>query len=121
MKTKEEVLIKLTKQANIKLARISVDQIKKEYQQVQDARNELNTAVRKAKDASEAFNNAGKSLGQKADGFLKNYEIFMNDVKTLGLDVPSNLNGLASIVKEDVKLSQKAFKTASVIDSASKL
>ena len=121
MKTKEEVLIKLGKQANIKLARISVDQIKKEYQQVQDARNELNGAVKKAKDTSEAFNNAGRSLGAKANGFLKNYEVFMNDVKTLGLEVPSNLTGLANVVKEDVKLSQKAFKTASAIDSASKL
>lgn len=39
----------------------------------------------------------------------------MNDVKALGLEIPSNLQGLNKIVNDDVKLSAKLFKSASTI------
>ena len=99
----------------IELARISVDEIKKSYETVQTARNESTASLRKATEAATAIESSAKSLSVKSGEFLKNYEVFMNDVKALGLEIPANLQGLNKIVNEDVKLSAKLFKSASTI------
>ena len=99
----------------IELARISVDEIKKSYETVQTARNESTASLRKATEAATAIEASAKSLSVKSGEFLKNYEVFMNDVKALGLEIPANLQGLNKIVNEDVKLSAKLFKSASTI------
>lgn len=103
----------------IELARISVDEIRKSYDAVQTARNESTAALRKATEAASAIESSAKSLSSKADLFLKNYEVFMNDVKALGLEIPANLQGLNKVVNEDVKLATKLFKNASSIKSMS--
>jgi hypothetical protein len=99
----------------IELARISVDEIRKSYEAVQTARNESTASLRKATEAATAIEASAKSLSVKSGEFLKNYEVFMNDVKALGLEIPANLQGLNKIVNDDVKLSAKLFKSASTI------
>lgn len=99
----------------IELARISVDEIRKSYEAVQTARNESTASLRKATEAATAIESSAKSLSVKSNEFLKNYEVFMNDVKALGLEIPANLQGLNKIVNDDVKLSAKLFKSASTI------
>ena len=99
----------------IELARISVDEIRKSYETVQTARNESTASLRKATEAATSIESSAKSLSVKSNEFLKNYEVFMNDVKALGLEIPANLQGLNKIVNEDVKLSAKLFKSASTI------
>jgi hypothetical protein len=99
----------------IELARISVDEIRKSYETVQTARNESTASLRKATEAATAIEASAKSLSVKSGEFLKNYEVFMNDVKALGLEIPANLQGLNKIVNDDVKLSAKLFKSASTI------
>lgn len=103
----------------IELARISVDEIRKSYDAVQTARNESTAALRKATEAATAIEASAKSLSSRADLFLKNYEVFMNDVKALGLEIPANLQGLNKVVNDDVKLATKLFKNASSIKSMS--
>jgi hypothetical protein len=103
----------------IELARISVDEIRKSYEAVQTARNESTASLRKATEAATFIESAAKSLSAKSSEFLKNYEVFMNDVKALGLEVPNNLQGLNKIVNEDVKLASKLFKNANAIKSMS--
>ena len=100
---------------NIELARISVDEIRKSYEAVQTARNESTASLRKATEAATSIESSAKSLSVKSNEFLKNYEVFMNDVKALGLEIPANLQGLNKIVNDDVKLSAKLFKSASTI------
>ena len=99
----------------IELARISVDEIRKSYEAVQTARNESTASLRKATEAATAIESSAKSLSVKSGEFLKNYEVFMNDVKALGLEIPANLQGLNKVVNDDVKLSAKLFKSASTI------
>ena len=99
----------------IELARISVDEIRKSYEAVQTARNESTASLRKATEAATSIESSAKSLSVKSNEFLKNYEVFMNDVKALGLEIPANLQGLNKIVNDDVKLSAKLFKSASTI------
>lgn len=99
----------------VELARISIDQIRKSYDSVLEARNESTAALRKAKEASTAISNSAKSLSVRSGQFLKDYEVFSNDVKTLGLEVPSNLTGLNDVVKGDVKLVQQLNKAANTI------
>jgi hypothetical protein len=99
----------------IELARISVDEIRKSYETVQTARNESTASLRKATEAATAIEASAKSLSVKSNEFLKNYEVFMNDVKALGLEIPANLQGLNKVVNDDVKLSAKLFKSASTI------
>lgn len=99
----------------IELARISVDEIRKSYESVQTARNESTASLRKATEAATAIEASAKSLSVKSGEFLKNYEVFMNDVKALGLEIPANLQGLNKVVNDDVKLSAKLFKSASTI------
>lgn len=99
----------------IELARISVDEIRKSYEAVQTARNESTASLRKATEAATSIESSAKSLSVKSGEFLKNYEVFMNDVKALGLEIPANLQGLNKIVNDDVKLSAKLFKSASTI------
>lgn len=99
----------------IELARISVDEIRKSYEAVQTARNESTASLRKATEAATAIEASAKSLSVKSGEFLKNYEVFMNDVKALGLEIPANLQGLNKVVNDDVKLSAKLFKSASTI------
>jgi hypothetical protein len=101
----------------IELARISVDEIKKSYEAVQTARNESTASLRKATEAATSIESSAKSLSVKSGEFLKNYEVFMNDVKALGLEIPANLQGLNKVVNDDVKLSAKLFKSASTIKS----
>lgn len=99
----------------IELARISVDEIRKSYEAVQTARNESTASLRKATEAATSIESSAKSLSVKSNEFLKNYEVFMNDVKALGLEIPANLQGLNKVVNDDVKLSAKLFKSASTI------
>lgn len=104
----------------VELARISIDQIRKSYDSVLEARNQSTAALRKAKEAATAISNSAKSLSVRSSQFLKDYEVFSNDVKTLGLEVPSNLTGLNNVVKGDVKLVQQLNKAASTIDNLTK-
>lgn len=99
----------------VELARFSIDQITKSYESVYKARNESTAALSKAKQASTAISNSAKSLSVRSEQFLKDYEIFSNDVKTLGLEIPSNLKGLNDVVKGDVKLAQQLYKAANTI------
>lgn len=104
----------------VELARISIDQIRKSYDSVLEARNQSTAALRRAKEAATAISNSAKSLSVRSSQFLKDYEVFSNDVKTLGLEVPSNLTGLNNVVKGDVKLVQQLNKAASTIDNLTK-
>jgi hypothetical protein len=124
MSTLREIGNKLFKEdltsQKIELARISIEDIRKSYDSVLEARNLSTAALRKAKEAATAISNSAKSLSVRSSQFLKDYEIFSNDVKTLGLDVPSNLTGLNNVVKADVKLVQQLNKAASTIDNLTK-
>jgi uncharacterized phage infection (PIP) family protein YhgE len=99
----------------VELARLSIDEIRKSYDSVLEARNQSTAALRKAKEASTAISNSAKSLSVRSSQFLKDYEVFSNDVKTLGLEVPANLTGLNDVVKGDVKLVQQLNKAANTI------